>query len=423
VTIGNTTQSYDDRLALVYRLSQTFNSSLDLDEVLNRVMDEVVTTTRAERGFVMLRETSGDLVFRVARGMDHETIDDPEFQISRGVVERVAQEGEPILTSDAQSDDRLAKRLSVMTLGLRSILCVPLKIKDTVSGVIYVDNRLQSGIFVPGDRDLLTAIASSAAIAIENARLYQVAVEKGRMEQELQLARDVQASLLPAGLPQIPGWDFAARWHPARQVSGDFYDFIPGQAGQIDLVLADVSGKGMPAALFMALSRTIVRASMGHSLSAAEDIARANNLVCADAKDGMFVTVFGARLSPDTGEVTYVNAGHNPPLLCKHGEGKAPLTELRPTGMALGIIEDFDFEQGMVYLDPGDFLLLYTDGVPDATSPQSERFAMERLRRVVLEHRDASAADIAAAIEHAIGEFTGATAQFDDIAIMIAKRV
>jgi len=423
VTIGNSAPTYDDRLALVYRLSQTFNSTLDLDEVLNRVMDEVITTTRAERGFVMLREPGDGLVFRVARGLDQETIDDPEFQISRGVVERVAQEGQPMLTSDAQSDDRLSMRLSVMTLGLRSILCVPLKIKDTVSGVIYVDNRLQSGIFVPGDLDLLMAIASSAAIAIENARLYQVAVEKGRMEQELQLARNVQASLLPAGVPHIPGWDFAACWQPARQVSGDFYDFIPDQAGQMNLVMADVSGKGMPAALFMALSRTIVRASMGHSPSVAEDIARANRLVCADAKDGMFVTVFGARLRLDTGQVTYVNAGHNPPLLCRQGDGEETLTEFMPTGVALGILADFAFEQRTVHLGPGDFMLLYTDGVPDVTSPQSQRFGMERLRRVILEHRRAPAAGIVAAIEGAIGEFTGATEQFDDIAMMIAKRL
>jgi len=421
VTIGNTAQPYDDRLALVYRLSQTFNSTLDLDEVLNRVMDEVITTTRAERGFVMLREPGDVLAFRVARGLDQETIDDPEFQISRGVVERVAQEGQPMLTSDAQSDDRLSMRLSVMTLGLRSILCVPLKIKDTVSGVIYVDNRLQSGIFFPGDLELLMAIASSAAIAIENARLYQVAVEKGRMEQELQLARNVQASLLPAGVPHIPGWDFAARWQPARQVSGDFYDFIPDQTGQMNLVMADVSGKGMPAALFMALSRTIVRASMGHSPSVAEDIARANRLVCADAKDGMFVTVFGARLRLDTGQVTYVNAGHNPPLLCRQGDGQETLTELMPTGMALGILADFDFEQRTVHLDPGDFVLLYTDGVPDVSNRQSQRFGMERLRRVILENRHAPAAGIVAAIEGAIGAFTGATEQFDDIAMMIAK--
>jgi sigma-B regulation protein RsbU (phosphoserine phosphatase) len=424
VTVGHSSQSQPDRLALLYRLSQTFTSSLDLDEVLNRVMDEVVTATRAERGFVMLREANGNLAFRVARGMDHETIDDPQFQISRGVVERVAEEGRPMLTSDAQSDDRLSMRLSVMTLGLRSILCVPLKLKDQVTGVIYVDNRLQSGIFVQDDLELLWAIASSAAIAIENARLYQVAVEKGRMEQELQMARAVQASLLPDQTPQFPGWEFAARWQPAREVSGDFYDFVPTHRGQLALVIADVVGKGMPAALFMALSRTIVRASVGDSPSLAESMARANRLVCADAAEGMFVTAFCALLSPETGEVTYVNAGHNPPLLCKQGDGGEgePLTELRPTGMALGVLEDSPFEQRRVHLEPGDFLLLYTDGVPDATGAGAQRFKMERLRRVILAHQHESAAGILAALERAIGEFTGAMPQFDDIAILIAKR-
>jgi sigma-B regulation protein RsbU (phosphoserine phosphatase) len=424
VTVGHSSQSQPDRLALLYRLSQTFTSSLDLDEVLNRVMDEVVTATRAERGFVMLREANGNLAFRVARGMDHETIDDPQFQISRGVVERVAEEGRPMLTSDAQSDDRLSMRLSVMTLGLRSILCVPLKLKDQVTGVIYVDNRLQSGIFVQDDLELLWAIASSAAIAIENARLYQVAVEKGRMEQELQMARAVQASLLPDQTPQFPGWEFAARWQPAREVSGDFYDFVPTHRGPLALVIADVVGKGMPAALFMALSRTIVRASVGDSPSLAESMARANRLVCADAAEGMFVTAFCALLSPETGEVTYVNAGHNPPLLCKQGDGGEgePLTELRPTGMALGVLEDSPFEQRRLHLEPGDFLLLYTDGVPDATGAGAQRFKMERLRRVILAHQHESAAGILAALERAIGEFTGAMPQFDDIAILIAKR-
>ena len=173
MTAANSSQLSSDRLALLYRLSHTFNSSLDLDEVLNRVMDEVIAATRAERGFVMLREADEGLVFRVARGMDQETIEDPQFQVSRSVVERVAHEGRAILTSDAQSDDRFSMRQSVMMLGLRSILCVPLQIKDQILGVVYVDNRLQAGIFTQDHRDLLTAIASSAAIAIENARLYQ----------------------------------------------------------------------------------------------------------------------------------------------------------------------------------------------------------------------------------------------------------
>src|SRR4030042_698982 len=216
-----------ERLALLYRLSQTFNSSLDLDQVLNLVMDEVIAVTGAERGFLTLREANGSLMFRVARGRDQKTIDDPQFQISRSVVERVAQEGEPILTSDAQKDDRFSARQSVVILGLRSILCVPLKIKDQVLGVIYVDNRLQTGIFSEADLELLTAIASSAAIATENARLYQVAVEKGRMARELQMAREVQASLLPQETPQGPGWEFAACWQPARGGAGGYYDLTP----------------------------------------------------------------------------------------------------------------------------------------------------------------------------------------------------
>jgi sigma-B regulation protein RsbU (phosphoserine phosphatase) len=419
MTITNPSQPSGDRLALLYRLSQTFNSSLDLDEVLNRVMDEVISATRAERGFVMLHEADGRPVFRVARGMDQETIDDPQFQISRSVVERVAREGQPILTSDAQSDDRFSMRRSVMSLRLRSILCVPLKIKDEVSGVVYVDNRLQAGIFSQADLELLTAIASSAAIAIENARLYQVAIEKGRMERELQVAREVQASLLPRETPRVPGWEFAAQWQPAREVAGDYYDFIPGAGGRLGLVIADVSDKGMPAALFMALTRSIVRASVDGAPSPAEGIARANRLICADSTSGMFVTLFYALLDPATGEFTYVNAGHNPPLLYRADQDG--LTQLTLTGMVLGVIEDAPFEQHTLRLNPGDLILLYTDGVTDATDAHWHDFGMERLERVVLDHRNAPAADVMAALEQAIGDFAGSAAPFDDMAMVVMK--
>ena len=419
MTITNPSQPSSDRLALLYRLSRTFNSSLDLDEVLNRVMDEVIAATRAERGFVMLREADGRLIFRVARGMDRETIDDPQFQISRSVVERVAREGQPILTSDAQRDARFSMRQSVQSLGLRSILCVPLKIKEEVSGVVYVDNRLKIGIFTQADLELLSAIGSSAAIAIENARLYQVAVEKGRMERELQVAREVQASLLPHETPQMPGWEFVARWQPAREVAGDYYDFIPLDGEQLGLVIADVSDKGMPAALFMALTRSIVRASVGRAPSPADGIAHANQLICADSTRGMFVTLFYALLNPATGEMTYVNAGHTPPLLCRADQDQ--VTQLARTGMALGVVEDTPFEQHMLRLNPGDFILFYTDGVTDATDAHLQDFGMERLQRVILDHRHAPAADVMAALEQAIGDFIGSTASFDDMAMVVIK--
>ncbi len=171
------TQPSADRLALLYRISQRFNSSLDLDEVLKQVMDEVIAATRAERGFLMLRDATGQLVFHAARGIERQTIDAPQFQISRGVVERVAHEGLPRLSSDAQSDAWLSGRASVLGLGLRSILCVPIQLKGVAIGVIYVDNRLQAGIFTAADLELLTAIAASAANAIENARLYTNLIE------------------------------------------------------------------------------------------------------------------------------------------------------------------------------------------------------------------------------------------------------
>ncbi|MEK9164520.1 MAG: GAF domain-containing protein, partial [Chloroflexota bacterium] len=171
-----------DHLALLYRISQTFNSSLDLNEVLNQVMDEVIAVTRAERGFLVLREADGRLMFHAARGVNQQAIESPQFQISRGVVERVANDGQPILNADAQSDAQLAGRQSVMMLGLRSILCVPLQLKGKILGVIYVDSRLKVGIFGTNDLELLTAIAASAAVAIENARLYLLAVDKGKLE-------------------------------------------------------------------------------------------------------------------------------------------------------------------------------------------------------------------------------------------------
>jgi serine phosphatase RsbU (regulator of sigma subunit) len=414
-----------DRLALLCRLSQTFNSSLNLDEVLNRVMDEVIAAVRAERGFVMLREDGGDLEFRVARGMDRQVIEQPEFQVSLTVVERVAHEGKPILTSDAQSDDRFSMRASVMILGLRSILCVPLALKERSLGVIYVDNRLQSGLFLEQDLELLTAIASSAAIAVENARLYQVAVEKGRMERELQMAREVQTSLLPRETPWVPGWEFAAVWQPAREVAGDYYDFVVGQDGKLGLVIADVSDKGMHAALFMAVTRSIVRASVSQVQEPVVGIANANRLICADAVDGMFVTLFYAYLGPNDGAIAYVNAGHNPALLVQHSaEGEQPvLTELPPSGMALGILEEFPVEQRALDLAPGDLLVLYTDGVTDASNDRLERFGMERLCQLVEQNHGASAQTMLAAIQEAVTHHVGGAAQFDDMAIVVAKRL
>ncbi len=429
-----------DRLAFLYRIGRAFSSTLDLDRVLDIVMDEVLLAVHAERGFVVLREEDGQLVFRAARGLDQQTIDDPAFQVSRSVVERVMNEGAPQWTSDAQNDDWLRARTSVVILGLRSILCVPLQAQGRSLGVIYVDNRLQAGLFSAEDLELLTAIATTAAAAIENARLYKVAVQAGRMERELQVAREVQTSFLPRYTPQVTGWEFAAVWQPAREVAGDFYDFIPirpaprvepplgsaapagppqAAAPRLGIVIADVSDKGMPAALFMVLSRSTVRASVAQGLPPREGITQANRLICADADSGMFVSLFYGQLDPASGELTYVNAGHNPPLLLRGeicaapDEGLCPLaeafTELTRTGMVLGIEETAPYDEARVCLGSGDLLVLYTDGLTEMIDAQEQEFGLERLKRLILDHRAAPAAELASVLTQAVTTWAGSS--------------
>jgi phosphoserine phosphatase RsbU/P len=410
-----------DRLSLLYHLSQQFNSSLDLDEVLNRVMDEVISAVRAERGFVMLKDQFGKQNFRVARGMDQKTIEDPEFQVSRSVIEKVAEDGEPILTSDAQSDLRFNMRQSVMAMGLRSILCAPLKIKDQLTGVIYVDNRLRAGIFTAADMELLSYIASSAAIAIENARLYQVAIEKGKLEQELQSARQVQAALLPKEIPIISGWEFDAFWQPAREVGGDYYDFIPLPGDRLGLVIADVTDKGMPAALFMASTKNIIRASAGTRDDIAEEVSQANRLIEAESDERMFVSLVCARLDLKSGIFNYVNAGHNPPLY--YSKKKNILTPLERTGMWLGVDPNNEFIQQSITMDKGDFVLFYTDGVPDAINMEEMEFGMPRLEKILLKNASLPPEVIRQVILKGIADFVSPAEPFDDITLMIIKRI
>lgn len=414
-----------DRLALLYYLSQTFNSSLDLDEVLNSVIDEVINLTRAERGYIMLQTSGGQLQFRVARGIDQTTINEPQFQVSHGVVERVAREGKPVLTSNAQIDERFNLRRSILDMGLRSILCVPICLKERVIGVIYVDSRIQTGLFTQADLELLNAIASSAAIAIENARLHQVAVEKGQLEQELQMARRVQIGLLPRRLPHLAGWEFIAHWQPARQVGGDYYDFIPLKNNKLGIVIADVTDKGMPAALFMAFTRSLVRAYLDQARSPSKGITRINRLMHQESENGLHVTLFYLLISLPTGEITYVNAGHNPPLLFHIPDPMQPymIAKLPATGIPLGINEKTQYTQNQERINPGDFIVLYTDGVTEAMNDAGELFGMERLQQVLVQHQKQPPVQIAAALEEKIRDFSGPSPPHDDVTFLIIRRM
>ncbi len=304
--------------------------------------------------------------------------------------------------------------------GRLSLLCAPLKTEQRALGALLLV-RGASEPFSAGELKLLNSVAFQVAPALEVARLYQVALDKARMERELQMARQVQANLIPRSMPHVPGWELASDWRPAQEVSGDFVDLIEGEDGRLTLVIADVSGKGMPASLFMVFTRSVLRASMEHGGVPAEEVARANRLITEEARDSVFVTLFYGRLNVKTGDLTYVNAGHNPPLLCRAATGD--VVPLRPTGMALGVLGDFPYKQETVRLQPEDMLLMYTDGMTEAFNRAREEFGMERVSQVVYEQRGCSASELLTALEAAVDGYTGGAAAADDTTLLALRRL
>ncbi|MBU0492686.1 MAG: SpoIIE family protein phosphatase [Chloroflexi bacterium] len=413
-----------DRLTTLYQIAQTINSSLDLGEVLDMVMDRVIEVTGAERGFLMLMDEAGQLDFKTARRMDRADVEEPTFQVSRGIVEQVAQTGQALLATDAQFDERLSSRASILFLGVHSILCVPLRVKDRAIGLVYVDSRLHANSFDRDDLQMLETFASQAAIAIDNAQkytelqtLYRTVREKERMEQELRLAHGIQARLLPQRIPQVPGWEFAAAWQPAREVGGDFYDFIPASDEHWGLFIADVADKGVPAALFMAMARGLLWASRATVHSPAQALAQTNRHLEANAAPGMFITACYAILDVTTGLVTYANAGHNHPLLA-HANGT--VSRLGVCDTALAVLADCGYQEQQVTLRPGEALVLYTDGVTDAVDAAGARFGLDRLTGAVAQAGGAAA--VTRRIVQSVDEFSADATPFDDLTLVVVSR-
>lgn len=256
---------------------------------------------------------------------------------------------------------------------------------------------------------------------IEQDRISKVEDKNVSMERELHMAHQVQVTLLPRQFPNIPGWSFAAKWLPAREVAGDFYDIIQRDDNNVDLLIADVTDKGMPAALFMAFTRTVLRASLADGSSLVEGIDRTNRLMDRESSQGYFVTLFLTRLNHRTGEMGYVNAGHDPPLIYSHKENK--ITSLTRTGMPLGIRTQEIHEQCTAQLDPNDFILFYTDGVTEAFNGNKQFFGEERLQQVIWDHRYSSAEDIVNSLSQAVNDFIGPATVTDDITILVVKRL
>ncbi|MBI5931997.1 MAG: SpoIIE family protein phosphatase [Chloroflexi bacterium] len=406
-------------LQLLYEVTRYLNSSLELGPVLDYVIDRAIEVTRAERGFLMLMdEQTGKLHFEVARGMNRQDLETPAFEVSTTVINQMMGTQEPILTSNALYDKRFMGGESVITKGLRSILCVPIMVRDQMTGLIYVDNRIMAGMFNEGHRDLLAAFASQAGIAIENARLYQVAVEKGRMQRELEMARNIQQGLLPRRVKTLAGYEVAFDWYAAREVAGDFYDCFLLDEHRMGVVVADVADKGAPAAIFMAVARSLLRGNAFSHQSPDETLISTNRLLIQDATGGIFVTIYYAIFDLDGG-LYGVNAGHNLPLLYR---ANTQQTEWLPRGgRPLGWFDDLPTRIDEYQLTPGDVVVFYTDGLTEAENLYQEPFGDARLAEIVIQNADGTAAHIKNAILAAVTAFVGNAPVLDDLTLVVVR--
>ena len=350
----------------------------------------------------------------------------PEDIIHPAVVEKPTEEiaslemGSETLMDERGFDQELLKHLGCL------LYAFPLSVKGTVLGVLLAEeapppSEVYSYHVRERRLEILTGITQQAALAIQNDRLQSEVVERERLEREMQLARTIQRTFLPQQLPILPNWDLDVRWRTARQVGGDFYDFLELPNEKLGLVIADVADKGMPAALFMTLVRTLIRAAVQEEKSPAAVLEEVNNLMIPDTQNGMFVTVIYAVISLDTGHMIYANAGHNLPLLLRTRNKE--VSQLHKGGIALGILKDIHLEDHDITLESGDCVIFYTDGVTEAFSPGDEMYGEEHLHETIRAADCTSASTVLDAIDDSVIEFIGDNPRADDLTMVAIRRI
>ena len=409
-----------DLLALISKVGVTLLASATLDETLRQVARLVFDAVPAERCLIMLREEdTKELRVRAAEMRDQQgKVDVGEVRVSRTIVEEVVKQGRSVLTSDAQHDPRFMSS-TVTFQGIRSVLAVPLGVGDSVFGMIYADSPLATSRFSEDHLKVLTTLGSVAAIRVENTRLLEEHMEQERYERELQLAREIQQRFQPTAPPVVPGYELQGISFPSYQIGGDYYDFINCADGRLVVALGDVSGKGTSAALLMSSLHAAVHAQVTLCRPITQTISAVNRYLADNTPANRFVTLFYAELDPGTGSLSFINAGHNPPLIAHAG---GTMEQLAAGGLPLGIVPDFDYSEGRTHLQPGDVLVSYSDGVTETQNPKGEEFGTTRLQEVITQNLDRSAAAIRDKIEAALSAFAQGTPAVDDITLLIVKR-
>jgi sigma-B regulation protein RsbU (phosphoserine phosphatase) len=417
--------SVTDKLRLLLDITKKISRSLDLQEVLNLVMDTLGTLLPYDAAGIYViqghREkeaedgTGSGAVFRseAVRGYDIEDLVELRLKMGEGIIGYVATTGEPVISPDVHNEPRYINAREETS----SEMVAPIISNDEVIGVFDLESD-QLNAYTPDDLQVLMLLASQVAIIIEKVMLHEQLVEKKRLEGQLEVARQVQLELLPAADPNLEGFDISAYNFPTEEVSGDYYDWVRIYDDQIAVVIADVSGKGAPAALLMAFLRASLRVAIHIGYAPHISMAKVNYFLWESIERNQFVTAFYGVLDASNKTLAYTNAGHNPPLILDK-DGNARFIERG--GLPLGMFRDTRYYEYYISIEPGQVIVLYTDGVTEAVNPEGEEYGRERLANAAREAQSLSAREMVSRIHRDVIDWTRGQGAGDDITFFIIK--
>jgi sigma-B regulation protein RsbU (phosphoserine phosphatase) len=414
-----------DKLRMLLDITNKISRTLDLQEVLNLVMDTLDSLIPYDAaGIFVLQCLDKDLVpegeepctfkSEAVRGYDIAELSDLHLKLGEGFIGNVAVSGEPVISHDVRHDPVYINARD----RTRSEMVAPIISNDEVIGVFDLESD-ELNAYSDDDLEVLMLLASQVAIIIEKVMLHEQLIEKKRLEGQLEVARQVQLELLPARDPDLPGYDISAYNYPTEEVSGDYYDWVPIYEDQIGIVIADVAGKGVPAALLMAFLRASLRSASHTGYATHISMAKVNYLLWESIERNQYVTAFYGILDASNRTLSYSNAGHNPPLLLTADGSRTQF--IRRGEQPLGMFRDTRYHEYYLSFDPGDLLVLYTDGATEALNPAGEEFGRDRLAEAVKASYNLTARELVSSLERAVLDWTEGAGATDDITFFVIK--
>jgi sigma-B regulation protein RsbU (phosphoserine phosphatase) len=408
-------------MVTLHEITHALESSDNLDSLLEYIMQKSQNVMTAEAASLMLvLEDTNELEFKVTLGPKAKEVKPFKLPIGKGISGWVAQTGEAVLISDAYSDPRFDPSFDKRS-GFRtnSMLCVPMIHQSKIVGVMTLINKLDGKPFNENDQNLFTIFASQAALSIENARLLFAAIEKERLDKELQVASEIQRLLIPQEIPKSTFLEIAAEYIPCKEVGGDFYDIIKLDENRYIFVVADVSGKGIPGALVVSNMQATLRAFLEYSDDLLPVVSRLNEAIIRQTTSDRYITFFIGLYDHKKSKLAYINAGHNPPLLINK---KGDMQELKTGGIFIGFMP-WEYEIEEIYFNKDDTLVMYTDGLVEAMDSDEEEFEITGLKKTIKGSLSSSTEKLKEKIIEKVNDHIGAVPLTDDFTLLISRRI